>query len=90
MVPGMITYSDKPGDAFNRNDPVKIMDLSIGGRTYFTTVTKQDHQWLFTYQGIFNLAHPDVKAYRGIDHGSRNEDSRALNPDARTFLIPNA
>lgn len=60
----MIDYQEKPGDAFNKKDPVKIKS---NGQTIFTTVFKQDHQWLFTAAGTFNLAHQDVKAYRGIE-----------------------
>ncbi len=63
----MIEYPDKPTEAFRPKDPVKIIDQGPGGKTFFTMVIKQDHQWLFTTAGVFNLAHHQVKAFRGIE-----------------------
>lgn len=51
-------------EAFMKNDYVMIdTKASV---PYYGTVIKQDHQWLFTSVGIFNLAHPDVKAWRKV------------------------
>ena len=57
----MVQYQDNPTEAFVRNDLVKIVS---NGKTIEGIVMKQDHQWLFTNYGVYNLAHPDVKAFR--------------------------
>jgi hypothetical protein len=56
-------------ESFNRHDNVKV--ISSKG-TWYGRVFNQDHQWLKTSAGTFNIAHPDVKIYRVIE---RYEDS---------------
>jgi len=58
----VIEYKLSP--AFNKGDQVMI--VSSKG-TWYGTVFSQEHQWLKTSAGYFNIAHPDVKAYRGIE-----------------------
>jgi len=50
-------------EAFVKNDYVYV---ESGGRHYYGTVFRQDHQWLFTSAGVFNIAHPDVKILRKV------------------------
>lgn len=50
-------------ESFIKNDYVYI---ESGDRHYYGTVSKQDHQWLFTSAGIFNIAHPAVKIFRKV------------------------
>jgi hypothetical protein len=51
-------------EAFNKYDNVKI---SSNGTLYTAKVFKQDHQWLHTSMGVFNIVHPDVKIWRIIE-----------------------
>lgn len=60
----MIEY--KASEEFNKGDQVKIITPDIRS-PYYGIVSKQDHQWLFTSAGVFNLAHDQVKAFRGIE-----------------------
>jgi hypothetical protein len=59
-------------EAFNKGDHVKIITPDIRS-PYIGIVSKQDHQWLFTSVGVFNITNDKVKAYRAIeryeDHG---------------------
>jgi len=59
-------------EAFNKGDHVKVITPDIRS-PYFGIVSRQDHQWLFTSAGVFNIAHSEVKIYRSIeryeDHG---------------------